>query len=65
MTVKCGDCAHWSTDWPDDADPDDQLGECGALDPATIPHAWRWCPRERTGVYFSEQSECPMFKSKA
>ena len=64
MAAICGLCQHFTCDWPETWEPEDRLGECVALDPNTIPHAWRWCPRERTGVYANEESNCPRFDPK-
>lgn len=60
-TVTCGDCQHFR---PDTREPDDRPGECVAVDPETLPYAWRWCPRYRTDVRASVKSECPRFERK-
>lgn len=64
MPAICGKCIHFSCDYPEDWDEEDRLGECIAIDIETLPHAWRWCPRERSGVYANEESACPKYKER-
>lgn len=42
---------------------EDVLGDCTALDPAMMPHAWRWAPRERVSTCGLEGSECPAWQA--
>lgn len=66
--VRCGKCRHYTPMFPDlraedEAEEPDEgsIGDCGAIDPEKLPHAWRWAPRERVAVYSLEIIQCPAF----
>ena len=61
--VTCGTCRHWRSWWPEKATGEaDEPGVCGAVDRESLPHAWRYAPREVMGVSRDELSACPMYE---
>jgi hypothetical protein len=70
--VRCGDCQHFTTDFPDLRAADEQrdpetgcLGNCNAMENIELPYAWRYCRREVMGVWSLELIECPRFLATA
>ena len=56
---RCFDCRHWAAHDITETDPSESLGQCDYSAP--IPHAWRYCLRERVGTYGDEGQFCPVF----
>ena len=66
MTTRCGDCAHFTDDYPEirktdeERDPDTgALGGCAAASEIVLPHSMRYCKRETMGVWSLEVHEKP------
>lgn len=57
MPRCCRTCRFYQEEWDGGDDPDLAFGDC--IWSVPVPHAWRWCLRERVGVYPSEGSTCP------
>lgn len=63
MSAICGKCCHWRAWWPEiDGGETDESGVCHAIDPVTLPHAWRYAFREVVAVRRDEESLCPRYK---
>lgn len=62
MNHICGDCIYWKP-WIDDDMGEDAGGVCTFQ--LTLPHAWRYTPREVVSVDRNEQSNCLTFESKS
>lgn len=64
---RCGNCKYWASAWftPEDSTEDDDLGRCWAMDHIPLPYAWRYAPREVTGVQRSDGEDCAAWVDKA